>query len=277
MDSQIIIIVVVVVIICISFSVSSSILMSGDEKSAAPAPGPSPASATAQAAEAKAQTAAPVQKPAVQEAPKPKVSEFKPVKVKTLSQEELDKMTADIMRKPPPKFIVGMSKNSGYNDEGNGNAVYLDRHNVNCEPDGVKRFRLVRDGQGKYRYDYTCSSDGDLGNTFDKDTGFNDEGNGNLIYLDRHNVDCGIDSALTQFQLTRDGQGKYRYNYKCTSSKKPLKCRDVTTPGNEDGGGNAVYLDRHDLACGDDEVMNRFRLVRPTDNTIQYQFKCCKY
>lgn len=178
---------------------------------------------------------------------------------------------------PPPKFSKGLIKDTGFNDEGNGNAVYLDRHNVTCDNEGIQRFRLIRNGQGKYRIDYTCAANGQLGASSNKDTGFNDEGNGNVIYLDRHNVDCGKDSVLSQFQLTRNGQGKFRYNYTCKSSKAPINCRDVTTPGNDDGRGNAVYLDRHDLTCADDEVMSRFQLVRPTPNTIQYQFKCCKY
>ena len=177
---------------------------------------------------------------------------------------------------PLAKFSVGISKDSGFNDEGGGNAVYLDRHNVNCDSNGVKRFHLARDGQGQYKIEYTCSSGGELGSPVDKDTGYNDEGGGNVIYLDRHNVDCGANNVLSQFQLGRS-ENQYRYNYKCAPSKKPITCREVTTPANEDGGGNAVYLDRHDLSCEADEVMNRFQLTRPSENTIQYKFNCCKY
>jgi hypothetical protein len=83
-----------------------------------------------------------------------------------------------------------------------------------------------------------------LGSRSNKDTGYNDEGSGNSVFLDRHNVDCGANSALSQFNLTRDGNGKFRYNYQCASSSRPLQCRDVTTPGNDDGGGNSVFLDR---------------------------------
>jgi hypothetical protein len=116
-----------------------------------------------------------------------------------------------------------------------------------------------------------------LGSLYINNTGFNDEGKGNVVYLDRHNVDCGKDSILSQFNLLRNGEEKYRYNYKCKSSNKPLQCRDVTTTINDDGNGNAVFLDRHDVVCADDEVLNQFKLVRPTDKTIQYQYKCCKY
>lgn len=46
--------------------------------------------------------------------------------------------------------------------DGNGNAVYLDRQNVECGPnESIKRLRLVREWgssghTGKYRYDYEC-------------------------------------------------------------------------------------------------------------------------
>jgi hypothetical protein len=44
-----------------------------------------------------------------------------------------------------------------WDDEGRGNAVYLDRHNVQCNQNElINRFRLVRNGRGRYRYDYTC-------------------------------------------------------------------------------------------------------------------------
>jgi hypothetical protein len=49
----------------------------------------------------------------------------------------------------------------------------------------------------------------------DTSTQWNDEGNGNAIYLDRHNIVCGDDENITRMQLTRNHKGKYRYNYRC--------------------------------------------------------------
>jgi uncharacterized protein YegP (UPF0339 family) len=171
-------------------------------------------------------------------------------------------------------FQIGASKDTGFNDESR-QAFFLDRHNVNCDPNGINSFKLVRSGKGKFRYDYKCSSKGALGPLSSKDTGFNDEGGGNVIYLDRHNVDCGT-GALSQFNLTRDGKGKYRYNYKCASSNKPLQCRDVTTPVNDHGGGDTIYLDRHNISCNNDEVISKFKLMSLPGNKIQYSYKCCK-
>ena len=54
------------------------------------------------------------------------------------------------------------------------------------------------------------------------------------------------------------------------------KCRAVTTPFNDEGGGNAVYLDRHALSCRADEAISQIHLVRSGQGTYQYQYTCCK-
>ena len=52
----------------------------------------------------------------------------------------------------------------------------------------------------------------------DVNTGFNDEGGGNAVFLDRHNISCGANETLQQFKLGRSGGGQYRYDYKCCKS-----------------------------------------------------------
>jgi hypothetical protein len=54
------------------------------------------------------------------------------------------------------------------------------------------------------------------------------------------------------------------------------KCRAVTTPFNDEGGGNAVYLDRHTMSCRADEAISQIHLVRSGKGTYQYQYTCCK-
>jgi hypothetical protein len=134
--------------------------------------------------------------------------------------------------------IVG-SSDTNFEEEGGGNSIYLDRQNIDCKNNAIKRFHLVRDGAGKIKYEVTCSS-GDLGSSTNKDTGANDWGGGNSVYLDRHNIECGSDSVLSQFHLSRPSDNQIRYDYTCKKSNKPLTCRDVTTPANEDGGGNMI-------------------------------------
>merc|ERR1712050_116819 len=46
------------------------------------------------------------------------------------------------------------------------------------------------------------------------------------------------------------------------------------TAGDIDGGGNAVYLDRHHVRCEAGEVLTSFKLLRPTDTTINYNYQC---
>ena len=58
-------------------------------------------------------------------------------------------------------------------------------------------------------------------------------------------------------------------------------CRNVQTPWNEEGGGNAVYLDRHDVRCGPNETVKGFRLVREVVNgaptgKYRYDYECCQ-
>jgi hypothetical protein len=55
------------------------------------------------------------------------------------------------------------------------------------------------------------------------------------------------------------------------------RCRAVTTPLNDEGGGNAVYLDRHQLSCRADESLSQMHLVRSGNNTYQYKYTCCKF
>jgi hypothetical protein len=68
---------------------------------------------------------------------------------------------------------------------------------------------------------------------------------------------------------------------------KGITCRTVRTPLDEDGSGNAIYLDRQDVRCNRDEFLNQFRLIRGgpatapwsrhTDATqFQYEYTCCK-
>jgi hypothetical protein len=187
-----------------------------------------------------------------------------------------------------PRWNVIQNTATGFNDEGGGNTIFLDRHNVECEKNALNRFRLVRDGRGNYRYDYSCSAafvngganvtDNAIESTTRKSTPSNDSGGGNNIYLDRHYVGCDEGGFISQFKLDHMGiPGKYQYNYTCNKTKKPLKCRVVMNNPTDNGGGNAVYLDRQDVKCNDDEVINGFQLFRPSENTIAYSYRCCKF
>ena len=128
-----------------------------------------------------------------------------------------------------------------------------------------------------FRYDYVCC-DLPVKCQFHKKiaTPWDDVGSGNALYLDRHNVNCGTDSFLSAFKLNQQGSGRIRYNADCCRIPDKKSCYPAKTPFNDDGRGNAVYLDRHNVACRDNYAISRFRLMRnDKGDKIQYHFTCC--
>jgi hypothetical protein len=102
---------------------------------------------------------------------------------------------------------------------------------------------------------------------------------GKTTYVELDNVN------LTDFPVTMTyypPNPKPIWDEKDDSDIPPnMKCRTLSTPFNEEGGGNAVYLDRHNVACGPNETLGRFHLVResgpkgPTGK-YRYDYTCCQ-
>ena len=70
-------------------------------------------------------------------------------------------------------------------------------------------------------------------------TPFGDECGGNIACLDKHNVQCPEGTSLKQFNVSRNGKGFYRYNYKCQKTPYILKKEKDNMPpdsGVEDNG-----------------------------------------
>ena len=97
--------------------------------------------------------------------------------------------------------------------------VYLDRHTVDCATKPITQFRLHRNSEGdKIFYKYHCAKGPASSTCRDVTTEYNDQGAGNVIYLDRHAVKCNEGEYLSKFRLDADDNdttGKYRYEYKC--------------------------------------------------------------
>ena len=97
--------------------------------------------------------------------------------------------------------------------------VYLDRHTVDCDNKPITQFKLGRDSDGtKIQYKYQCGNTTASNSCRDVTTGYNDQGAGNVRYLDRHDVKCNEGEYLSKFRLDAkddDTTGKYRYEYKC--------------------------------------------------------------
>ena len=134
-------------------------------------------------------------------------------------------------------------------------------------------------------------------------TTWKDSSNGNLVYLDRHRLNCGHDRvALRSFKMeTRHFTTTYRkwwrrktrnhyhirYRYQCCSlptnpgsSVVPHYCgftKEVTNTFTYDGKGNAVYLDRQRVECTQRGLLNDFWLERnpPHNNRVRYHYYCC--
>lgn len=162
------------------------------------------------------------------------------------------------------------AKETRANEDGKGNSIYLDRHTVSCGTKGMKSFRLFRPTKTTIAYQFHCGSKS-MGKRIHKETRANDYGNGNVIYLDRHKVNCGK-RALQSFRLIRPTKDTIAYAYQC-SSENLQSVTSHETRANEDGKGNIVYLDRHKVNCGN-RYLTGFKLFRPTNDTIAYKYTC---
>ena len=158
------------------------------------------------------------------------------------------------------------------NDNGGGNHIYLDRHDIKC-PSGQALNNFTLDTQGgKMQYKYGCVS-AEIGDGVKKRTP--DNASGGVQFLDRHNVDCGSDKYITQAKIKRGSGSKWNYDYTCSSSDTPLTCRDVVTPATQRGGGTK-YLETQNIKCNDDEGLSQFRMLDAGGGKSKYTYRCCK-
>ena len=169
------------------------------------------------------------------------------------------------------------AKDTPDNDWGNGNSIYLDRHRLNCGRGGIQRFQLKRPSTTKLDYKYTCVPGVDASQSGYKYTVSNDWGGGNMIYLDRHKVDCG-NKPISDFQLKRPAGNKLQYKYRCSNRNAAGDCRDTATAWNTPSS-STIYLDRHDVKCNANEALTKFRLVHNGQSgsakKIRYDYTCC--
>ncbi len=83
-----------------------------------------------------------------------------------------------------------------------GHKFTLDRHGINCNNRALKALRLTRPSETQIAYHYVC---GTLPLPFDlsaKRTQADEWGNGHVVFLDRHHLNCGA-QALNMIQLFR--------------------------------------------------------------------------
>lgn len=184
---------------------------------------------------------------------------------------------------------------TNWNEVGDWNYNYLDRHNVACGPgEMLTQFQLQTGHSPKQtRYQYTCCAldtspvKGKLGEGVEaKSTAFADTFNWNTISLANHNVSCPGDSVLKGFKLQSQYNGplssKAKIDYTCghfntnalPGRKLKMQCKQHRT--NADSSGKQFdLLDRHNIKCDDDEALKKYSLKSDGAN-LYYEYTCCK-
>ncbi len=121
-------------------------------------------------------------------------------------------------------------------------------------------------------------------------TSFNDWGESNTIYLDRHHVNCGT-GALNSFHLQRNTKGdKIKYDYTCLIPKHCTEschtqikamdeklCQNLRTPLNtlaSELGKSTNDLSKHNIRCPKDHVLTGFKFARESPKVF-YEYRCC--
>ena len=163
--------------------------------------------------------------------------------------------------------------------------VYIDRHSMNCGGAGyiLSMFHLQRSGK-KMRYQYKCCNFKDTAVCYNqkKTTAYNNDGDGDAVFLDRHSADCGNAGYINDFKVERNsGHDKVRYSYYCCILKSPWSgkshCYTKKTSMTDDGDGKVYYLDRQTVSCNSGYALSYFKLYRNSAHTKwAYDYRCCK-
>ena len=103
----------------------------------------------------------------------------------------------------------------------------------------------------------------------------NDDGGQKTVYLDRHNLNCGNGSAISNFKLQRPSSNQINYKYQCVkSSAIGANGAQSSTPwGATNGDYSTNYLDRLDVKCPTGQGLTQFGLKRDNDK-LKYAFTC---
>ncbi len=180
----------------------------------------------------------------------------------------------------PPKPITCRTAYTNWSDAGGKWASdFLDRHQVQCgDYEVLNSVQLETNNKKRQqRYKYQCCNVPP--NTRTKETSrvtdWNEPDKWNTYFLDRHNLDCGMD-FLKGFQLEVSRKPeKIHYKYACNALlSTKSSCRDVQTPWNTESR-ETRYLDRHHVKCDPGEGLSRMQLQRDYKGNFRYEYKCC--
>lgn len=150
----------------------------------------------------------------------------------------------------------------------------------------INGFRMSGQWENAWKTDYQTIT---LTNNLDamtrilpKYTSLNQQNNGSVFYLDRHDVTCNDpNSVLNSFTIENwYNFTQFRYRYNCSQSAQLISnnCNEnVTqwdaTDSNENTSVN--FLDRHTLTCGKNAAIKGFRMTR-YNSFFRYVYNCCE-
>ena len=177
---------------------------------------------------------------------------------------------------PNAPFMIGSQKSTPVNDYGGGATIFLDRHTPDCGNQPFNSLKLNRPSDTTMKFDYTCSTGGNLSNPVQQSIPPQEDGGASTIYLDRQNIQCPADSALTKLHLTRPSGSTISFDYSCAKNATPLNCRQLTTTPRPGDGTEGTQSLMSDIKCNNDEVLSRIHVFRPTPQTIAWEYTCCK-
>lgn len=169
------------------------------------------------------------------------------------------------------KLVTGSTPDS----QRDNNVAFLDRQNVKCTDSNsvFNRLHMVVTPNDQIHYDYSCLSASDIGAAVTKTTNEIDNTNDTTRLAD-FNINCDSGYGIGRLQLTNAPNNKQRYEYSCLPVPNATTCVTKTTNLDANGMGNLSFLDRHDVKCGENEVLSQMRL-KNQGNQMQYEYKCC--
>ena len=156
----------------------------------------------------------------------------------------------------------------------------LNKHDIKCQSNNLLTSLFFKkdnvSGQIYDIYSYSCDKNSINGKEIKKNTQLDDYSDGNIIYLDRHNIECPPSYGLSQLKLESDAN-HIHYDYKCTETNL-TKLNEYNTNFNTNTNGLTENLVKHKLVCQPGEYLNSIKLVGNKKygklNEIKYNYKC---
>ena len=161
--------------------------------------------------------------------------------------------------------------NTNFDDDGQGNVVFLDRHPISCpDHEALSNWRLVR-GDRTIKYEYKCIRSATISKTC---TEYNTDPQdaGNAAFMDRHTVNCPS-GVLKGFHFVRNGN-KMFFKFNCCNLTIPLKCNQIETAKTAAGDHKTYFLDRINFNIPDEKAVSGFKFNSDGTN-YSYSLKVC--